>query len=150
VGNNIEFYIKQLEAENEKLRASLDSALLTNDIEARRNIFLYEKWVTDKDGTIRLNETTLDKEECRSWIAYKHTDLIGYDNFILSIVCYAYKKDKNSMTARIVWDIEYEPEPTSKNKTLALCRMMMGRAYVTGGEYRKLKESSIRTKKYGE
>lgn len=147
---DLTFYIKQLEDENEKLRASLDSVILLSDIEAKRNIFVYEKCVADKDGTIILSETTLDKEECRKWIHYKHTELIGYKNFILSIVCYAYKKDKNCMTARIVWDIEYEPVPNNKKETIALCRMMMGRAYVTGGEYRKLKESSIRTKKYGE
>lgn len=148
---DVNFYIKQLEAENEKLRASLESALLTNEIESKRNIFMYEKWITEVDGTIHQSESTLDKSELRRWIDYKHTDLIGYDNFILSFICTAYKKDKNVAVARIVWDMEYELDKSkAKPGGLAICKLVRGRAYRTGDDYRKLNETSIRTKKYGE
>ncbi len=145
---DVEFYIKQLEDENEKLRASLESALFDKEIEEKRNIFVYEKWVTDQDGTIRLSESTLDKHELRKWIDYKASDLVGYENFILVFTCTAYKKDRNALVARYVWDVDYEHDKSRLLTGLSLCKMKRGRAYRAGGEYRTLTDASIRQRKY--
>lgn len=150
MGNNIEFYIKQLEAENEKLRASLEAEIFYKDIEEKRNIFTYEKWETDNGGTLHNHETTLDKNECRKWIDYMTTDMIGSDTRVVSFLCYAYKKDKNFMTCQVVWDAEFEAAPPKKQSALAVYKLKRGRAYRAGGDYRQLKATSIRTKKYGE
>jgi len=148
---DLDFYIKQLEAENEKLKASLESALLTNEIEQKRNIFSYERWICNKDGTILQSDYTLDKGECRRWIDFIHTDMIGKDtSLIVSMLCYAYKKDKNAMTARIVWDIDFRTCKAKGNQAFSIYKLSRGRVYCTGEEYKTITDKSIKRKKYGE